>query len=227
MEFKEKKPPRKKVWLSWSSGKDSAWSLYTLKQDPTLELAGIFTTINEKRDRVAIHSTRHRLLQAQAEQLGLPLYSVNIPEPCDNVTYEAAMKKLLQQAEEAQVTQMAFGDLFLEDIKQYRLKNLNGTSITALFPLWKIPTKQLAQTMIENGVKAIITCVDTKKLPENFVGREFDFNLLEDLPKTVDPCGENGEFHTFVYAGPMFKQTIPCQRGELHRSGQFQFIDLY
>lgn len=227
MIVKEKKSLRKKVWLSWSSGKDSAWSLYTLKKDPTINITGIFTTINQKRDRVAIHSTRHCLLQAQAKQLALPLYTIDIPEPCDNNTYEAAMDKLVQKAAQLNITHMAFGDLFLEDIRQYRLKNLKRTPIDALFPLWKLPTKQLAETMLENGVKAIITCVDTKKLPADFVGREFNLELLKDLPKDVDPCGENGEFHTFVYAGPMFKQAIRCQRGRLHRSEQFQFIDLY
>ena len=219
-------PTQKKVWLSWSSGKDSAWTFYQLQQDPEINLAGIFTTINQHRNRVAMHATRYSLLQAQADQMQIPLHIINIPEPCDNPTYEAVMLKLLQEAQQANVTDIAFGDLFLEDIRQYRINNLKATNINPIFPLWQQPTKELALTMIANGLKAIITCVDSKQLPAEFVGREFDTQLIDDLPDTVDPCGENGEFHTFVYAAPMFKEPLQCERGRHHQSGQFHFIDL-
>jgi len=224
--FITQKQVQKNIWLSWSTGKDSAWTLYQLQQDPHSTLSGIFTTINHKRNRVAMHGIRYELLCEQAKQMHLPLHIINIPEPCDNNTYETAMKKLITQAQQADVTHMAFGDLFLEDIRQYRIDNLLATDIIPLFPLWQQPTKELAMTMIENGIKAIITCVDTKQLPAEFLGREFDHDFLNDLPDHVDPCGENGEFHTFVYAAPMFNKTIPCQLGRQHQSGQFYFIDL-
>jgi uncharacterized protein (TIGR00290 family) len=215
-----------KTWLSWSTGKDSAWTFYQLQQRPDIELAGIFVTINERRDRVAMHGTRVTLLEQQAKCLGLPLYPIYIPEPCDNQLYEQRMGQFIEEAERVGVKQMAFGDLYLADIRAYRERQLMQTGIKPIFPLWQQPTAVLANTMIDSGVKAIITCVDTKQLPEEYVGRVFDADFLSDLPAGVDPCGENGEFHTFVYDAPMFDTPIPIELGQKHHAGQFVFIDV-
>lgn len=215
-----------KTWLSWSTGKDSAWALHQLKQTPDVELTGVFTTINQQRDRVAMHGTRDALLQEQVKRLGLLLYPVYIPEPCDNETYQQAMQELIDLAKQKGIEQMAFGDLFLADIRAYREKQLIGTGIRPIFPLWQQSTGSLAKQMITAGVKAVITCVDTKQLPASYVGREFDLDFLADLPGDVDPCGENGEFHTFVYDGPIFDSPIPVKIGKTHESGQFLFIEI-
>ncbi|MDF1655385.1 MAG: adenine nucleotide alpha hydrolase [Coxiellaceae bacterium] len=215
------------TWLSWSSGKDSAWALCQMQQNPDIEVSGLFTTVNQKRDRVAMHGVRHSLLEQQAQQLNLPLHTIYIPEPCDNDTYLSVMQMFIDKAEHTQVKQMAFGDLFLEDIRSYRESQLESTSIKPVFPLWLKPTKQLAVDMINAGLKAKLTCVDTKQISAEFVGREFDRDLLSDLPDSVDPCGENGEFHTFVYDCPLFAKPIETQTGQTHQSDQFLFIDLY
>jgi uncharacterized protein (TIGR00290 family) len=217
---------KKKLLLSWSSGKDSAWSLHLLRQQGEYEIAGLLTTLNAQFDRVAMHSTRRALLQQQAEAAGLPLIAVPLPWPCSNAEYEQIMAATCRTAVEQGVTAIAFGDLFLEDIRAYRERQLQGTGLEPVFPLWQIPTERLAEEMIAGGLRARLVCVDPKKLAPTFAGRDFDRQLLVDLPSGVDPCGENGEFHTCVYAGPMFGKEIPIECGErLERDG-FWFCDV-
>jgi uncharacterized protein (TIGR00290 family) len=217
---------RKRTWLSWSSGKDSAWSLYRLRQRSDIEVTGLVTTVNAQHQRVAMHAVRLSLLQAQAEAAGLPLHVVPIPSPCSNEAYEAAMCRLIEEAKEEGVTHMAFGDLFLEDIRAYRERQLAGTGISPLFPLWQIPTDGLAREMVGSGLRAVITCIDPRHLAPTFAGRTFDASFLSDLPKGVDPCGERGEFHSFAVAGPMFKHPIEVQIGEVVTRDGFVFADL-
>lgn len=217
---------KKKTWLSWSSGKDSAWSLYRLRQQPDIEVTGLVTTVNERHQRVAMHAVRLSLLQAQAEAAGLPLHVVPIPSPCSNEAYEAAMSRLIDKAKENKVTHMAFGDLFLEDIRAYRERQLSGTGIKPLFPLWQIPTDALAREMIASGLKAVITCIDPRHLAPSFAGRTFDAAFLDDLPKQIDPCGERGEFHSFAIEGPMFRHPISVTVGEVVTRDGFVFADL-
>ncbi len=216
----------KKTWLSWSSGKDSAWSLYRLRERSDIQVAGLITTVNERHQRVAMHAVRLSLLEAQAEAAGLPLHVVPIPDPCSNEAYEAAMGRLIDKAKQEEVTHMAFGDLFLEDIRAYRERQLSGTGITPLFPLWQIPTDQLAREMIAGGLRAVITCVDPRHLAPAFAGRTFDATFLADLPKEVDPCGERGEFHSFAVEGPMFRYPISVSVGEVVTRDGFVFADL-
>jgi uncharacterized protein (TIGR00290 family) len=216
----------KRVALSWSSGKDSAWSLYLLRQDPTIEVVALITTINQEFDRVAMHAVRRELVELQADAAGLPLLSVPLPWPCSNEEYEARMREVCARAIGEGVEAIAFGDLFLADIRAYRERQLAGTGLEPLFPVWQIPTRELAATMIASGLHAKITCVDPKLLPRQFAGREFDTAFLNDLPAGVDPCGENGEFHSFVYAGPMFGAPIPVELGEIVERDGFFFADL-
>lgn len=218
--------PKKKTLLSWSSGKDSAWTLYQLQQDDGIELVGLVTTVNQTHQRVAMHAVRVSLLEQQAEAAGLPLHIINIPHPCSNEIYNKAMEDFFKSIEGQGITHMAFGDLYLEDIRQYRIDNLKKTSLAPLFPLWLKPTDVLAQAMLAGGLKTRITCVDPKQLSASFVGREFNQAFLDDLPETVDPCGENGEFHSFAYDGPMFKQPIKIQLGETVERDGFVFADL-
>ena len=217
---------KKRVLLSWSSGKDSAWTLYQLQQDDDIELIGLVTTVNETHQRVAMHAVRVELLKQQAQATDLPLYIIPIPHPCSNELYNQAMTNFFVSIEGQGITHMAFGDLYLDDIRQYRIKNLKSTGLEPLFPLWLKPTEQLARTMLDGGLKTRITCVDPKQLPASFCGREFDQQFLNDLPEGVDPCGENGEFHSFAYAGPMFKQTISTTFGEVVERDGFVFADL-
>jgi uncharacterized protein (TIGR00290 family) len=191
--------------VSWSSGKDSAWSLYLLQQNPEFRVTGLLTTLNAAFDRVAMHSTRREVLQAQAAAAGLPLHVVPLPWPCSNAEYETAMRTACDAALASGVQAIAFGDLFLEDVRRYREERLSGTGLTPIFPVWKLDTRALAWEMIDAGVKARIVCIDPKKLPCEFAGRDLDEALLRELPDGVDPCGENGEFHTCVYAGPVFR----------------------
>jgi uncharacterized protein (TIGR00290 family) len=216
----------KRVALSWSSGKDSAWSLHLLRQDPDIEVVALFTTINQEFDRVAMHAVRRALLELQAEAAGLPLWTIPLPWPCSNEQYEARMRDLCDRALREGVQAMAFGDLFLADIRAYREKQLAGTGLEPIFPVWQIPTHELADQMIRSGLRAKITCVDPKVLPREFAGRDFDAKFLADLPAGIDPCGENGEFHSFVYAGPMFRRPIPVQTGEIVERDGFIFADL-
>jgi uncharacterized protein (TIGR00290 family) len=216
----------KKVLLSWSSGKDSAWALHILRQQGTFEIAGLITTINSAFDRVAMHSTRRSLLEMQASAAGVPLIPVLLPWPCSNADYESAMKMVCDQAVAQGISAIAFGDLFLADIRAYRERQLSNTGLEPLFPLWQIPTDELAEEMIRSGLRARLVCVDPKALAPDFAGRDFDEPLLRDLPAGVDPCGENGEFHSFAYAGPMFSQQIPIVSGERVQRDGFWFADL-
>jgi len=215
----------KRVALSWSSGKDSAWTLFLLRQDPAVELAALITTLNEAFDRVAMHAVRRELLERQAEAAELPLWTVPLPWPCSNEDYEARMRALCERARREGVQAIAFGDLHLAEVRTYREKQFAGTGLEPLFPLWGKPTRALAREMISGGLRARLTCVDPRRLPGSFAGREFDAALLDALPAGTDPCGENGEFHSFAYAGPMFKRPIPLRPGEIVRRDGFVFAD--
>jgi uncharacterized protein (TIGR00290 family) len=217
---------RKKVLLSWSGGKDSAWALHLLRQTPGLEVAALLTTINEHFSRVAIHGYRESLLDAQAEAAGLPVWKVPLPWPCSNADYESRMTEVCARAVREGFDAVAFGDLFLEDIRAYRLERLAGTGLDPLFPVWGIPTDQLARAMIAGGLSAHITCLDPRRLPASFCGRVFDSTLLRDLPPEVDPCGERGEFHTFACAGPMFAHPIPVRYTHSVERDGFVYGDL-
>ncbi len=215
----------KRVLLSWSSGKDSAWTLHVLRRDPSIELCGLLTTLNAEFDRVAMHGVRHAVLEAQAAAARLPLWIVPLPWPCPNEIYEQRMAEACQRAINERIDAVAFGDLFLEDVRAYRERQLGPTSLEPLFPLWQIPTDALARDMIGGGLRARLSCVDTKQLPVSFAGREFDLDLLRDLPPGADPCGERGEFHTCVYAGPMFSTPLPLATGEVVTRDGFTFAD--
>jgi uncharacterized protein (TIGR00290 family) len=215
-----------KTLISWSSGKDSAWTLHVLRQQAGCEIVGLVTTINEAFDRVAMHAVPVPLLERQAGAAGLPLWKVPIPHPCSNADYERAMRDLFERARGAGVTQMAFGDLFLEDIRAYREQQLAGSGLTPVFPLWQHPTRALADEMIAAGLAAVLTCVDPRLVPRSAAGRAFDRALLDDLPPTVDPCGERGEFHTFAHAGPMFAAPISVAVGDVVERENFVFADI-
>ena len=215
-----------KALLAWSSGKDSAWSLQVLRAQGEVEVVGLLTTINEAFDRVAMHAVRTELLRAQADAADLPLWPVLIPWPCSNAEYEAAMNAAMARARAEGITHVAFGDLFLEDIRRYREERLAPTGIAPLFPIWGTPTDALARRMVEAGLRARLTCVDPKSLEARFAGREFDAALLAELPSSVDPCGERGEFHTFTYDGPMFRHPVPIRAGEVVTRDGFVFADL-
>ena len=218
--------PKFKCLISWSSGKDSAWTVHVLRQWPDIELAGVLTTVNEKYQRVAMHAVREELLEAQADALGLPLWKVPIPSPCPNEVYEQAMAAAVKRAVSQGFTHIAFGDLFLEDIRRYREERLAGTGLTPLFPLFGVDTSRLAREMIESGLKARLTCVNPNVLDRRFAGRDFDASLLGELPASVDPCGERGEFHSFAYAGPMFSRPISIKSGEIIERDGFVFADV-
>jgi uncharacterized protein (TIGR00290 family) len=215
----------KRVLLSWSSGKDSAWTLNVLRRDPSIEVCGLLTTLNAEFDRVAMHGVRRAVLEAQAAAAGLPLWTVPLPWPCSNEIYEQRMAETCARAVAEKIDAVAFGDLFLEDVRAYRLKQLAPTGLEPLFPLWQIPTAELARTMIAGGLRARLSCVDTEKLPASFAGREFDEDLLRDFPAGIDPCAERGEFHTCVYAGPMFRAPLALTTGEIVTRDRFVFAD--
>jgi uncharacterized protein (TIGR00290 family) len=215
-----------KAMLSWSSGKDSAWTLHVLRERRELEVVGLLTTVNQEFERVAMHAVRSELLRAQADAAELPLLEVKLPWPCSNEHYEAAMSDALREVKSRGVTVMAFGDLFLEDVRAYREQKLEGTGVRPVFPLWGRPTAQLARDMLAGGLKARLTCVDPRAVPRELVGRSFDEALLRDLPATADPCGERGEFHTFVHAGPMFRHPVEVEPGEVVERDGFVFADL-
>ena len=215
-----------KALLAWSSGKDSAWALHVLRQQPGFEVVGLVTTVNERFDRVAMHAVPTALLEAQAEAAGLPLWKVPIPYPCSNQQYEVAMRQVVDRACGEGVSAFAFGDLFLTDIREYRERQLAGTGLLPLFPLWMRPTAALAREMIDSGVRAVLTCVDPKRLPARFAGRAFTAELLDEFPPAVDPCGENGEFHSFAHAGPMFRQPIEVSVGDVVERDGFVFADV-
>jgi uncharacterized protein (TIGR00290 family) len=212
--------------FSWSSGKDSAWALHVLSQQPDVRVVGLVTTFNEAANRVAMHAVRRELVEAQADALGIPLWPVMLPWPCSNEEYEGIMRGVCTDAVARGVKAVAFGDLFLEDVRQYRERQLAGTGLEPLFPVWQIPTDELARTMISAGLKARITCVDPSKLPAEFAGREFDESFLRDLPPGVDPCGEKGEFHSFVYDGPGFRAPLRIESGIVVERDGFVFADV-
>ncbi len=212
--------------VSWSSGKDSAWSLHLLRQSEEYKIAGLLTTLNSEFDRVAMHSTRREVLQAQATAADLPLQIIPLPWPCSNREYEAAMQRAWDEAVASGIEAIAFGDLFLEDIRRYREDRLRDSGLRPLFPIWGLETSRLLREMIASGVKARIVCVDPKKMPGQFAGRDLDEAFLRELPTGIDPCGENGEFHTCVYDGPMFRETIPIESGEVVERDGFVFVDV-
>jgi uncharacterized protein (TIGR00290 family) len=215
-----------KVLLSWSSGKDSAWTLHLLRKRPDIEVVALLTTFNSVADRVAMHAVRRALVEAQAERTGIPLWAVELPYPCSNPEYEERMRVVCQRATAEGIAAVAFGDLFLQEIRDYRVRQLRGNGLEPLFPVWQIPTGQMGRDMIAAGVKAKITCVDPSKLAKSFAGHDYDLSLLQALPPGIDPCGENGEFHTFVYESPVFSRPIGVRRGEVVERDGFVFADL-
>ena len=221
-----RKQPRAKALISWSSGKDSAFALHQVRLAGEFDVVGALTTVTEAFDRVSIHGVRQEILRAQCEAARLPLRIVPIPYPCPNEIYEARMAEAVAQAVGEGITHMIFGDLFLADIRAYREQKLAGTGLTPVFPLWQRPTLPLAHAMIESGMQAYLATVDLRKLPAEFAGRKFDLQLLADLPEGVDPCGENGEFHTCVVAGPIFSGTLALAAGERVQRDGYGYCDL-
>jgi uncharacterized protein (TIGR00290 family) len=217
---------KKKTLLSWSSGKDSAWALHVLKQDPEIDIAGLFCTVNKEFGRVAMHGVRVELLRKQAQSTGLSLHMIEIPYPCSDNEYADIMKQFVKEAQGNSIENFAFGDLFLEDVRKYREENLKGTGITPVFPLWGIPTGVLSKEMVSGGLKAVVTCIDPNHLTNDFAGRLYDKSFLTDIPAGVDPCGEKGEFHSFAFDGPMFNFPIEVFLGEIVERDGFVFSDL-
>lgn len=218
--------PKPKALISWSTGKDSAFALHEVRRTGEFDVVGALTTVTETFERVSIHGVRQEILRAQCEAAGLPQRVVPIPYPCPNEIYESRMGEAVIGAVREGVTHMIFGDLFLADIRAYREQKLAGTGITPVFPLWDRPTRALARAMIASGLEAYLATVDLKKLPAEFAGRRFDAQLLADLPEGVDPCGENGEFHTCVIAGPIFAHRLPVESGERVTRDGYAYCDL-
>jgi uncharacterized protein (TIGR00290 family) len=212
--------------MSWSSGKDSAYALHVVRSGSDLDVAALLTTVNSTADRVAMHAVRRSLLEAQAERLGLPLVVIDLPWPCPNEVYETRMAAALEEAVADGVEAMVFGDLFLEDVRAYRVDMLAGTGIEPVFPLWGRPTDRLAREIVAGGVRATLTCVDPRQAPRHLVGRAFDGVLLDELPDGVDPCGERGEFHSFAWDTPDFTSPIPVVGGDVVERDGFVFADL-
>jgi uncharacterized protein (TIGR00290 family) len=215
----------KKTWLSWSSGKDSAWALRVLRQSDEYEVTGLFTTVNAQFERVAMHAVRIELLRRQAQAVGLPLHLIEIPYPCTDEQYAAAMAEFMTHARRDDVRYMAFGDLYLQDVRRYREERMQGSGIEPVFPLWERPTRALLEEMLAGGLRASLTCVDPRVLSAEFAGRELTLGLLASMPSTIDPCGENGEFHSFVFDGPMFSQPLDIEMGEVVTRDGFVFAD--
>lgn len=228
--IKARRVVRPKAWLAWSSGKDSAWALHNVRAgrvpDCAFDVVALLTTVNRTYQRVAMHAVRESLLEMQAVAAGLPLVKVPIPSPCPNEIYEQAMSEAMARARAEGVRHVIFGDLFLQDIRTYRARQLAQCGMTPVFPLWGRDTRQLAEDMLAGGLSAYLTCVDPRKLDRAFAGRRFDRDLLAGLSRAVDPCGENGEFHTFAFAGPMFRAEIPVTAGEIVERDGFVFADL-
>jgi len=212
--------------MAWSSGKDAAWALHLTRQSGEMEIVGLLTTVSEAFGRVSMHGVRETLLEAQAAALGLPLHRVFVPTPCPDEVYGVLMRASLAQAAADGVSHIIFGDLFLEDVRAYREARLRDTGMTACFPLWLSDTTALAHQMIEDGLRAVVTCVDPRQAPRDIIGRAYDEELLASLPDSVDPCGENGEFHTFVWDGPMFARPIVVSVGETVERDGFRFADI-
>ena len=217
---------RPKAWLSWSTGKDSAWALHEVRARGEVEVVALLTTLNSAHQRVAMHAVREALLDAQVEALGLPVIKIPIPPNCVNAVYEEAMANAMARARAEGVCHVVFGDLFLADVRAYREEHLTACGMNGVFPLWGRDTGALAREMVASGVRGAITCVDPKQLSSAFAGRTFDAALLEELPPGVDPCGEKGEFHTFAFAGPMFRRPIRVRPGEIVERDGFVFADL-
>jgi uncharacterized protein (TIGR00290 family) len=215
-----------KAWLAWSSGKDSAWALHKVRESGDFDVVALLTTVNSAYQRVAMHAVRESLLEAQAAATGLPLVKVSIPSPCSNEIYERAMGEAMARARAEGVMHIIFGDLFLEDIRAYREKQLANCGMTPVFPLWFHDTRLLAEEMLAGGLSAYLTCIDPRKLSREFAGRRFDATLLADMPQEIDACGENGEFHTFACEGPMFRENISVERGEIVERDGFVFADI-
>lgn len=215
-----------KILMSWSSGKDSAFTLHTLNRAHPGAVGALLTTLNEAYGRVAMHGVRSSVLEAQADAAGLPLWQFPLPDQCTNEVYDSRMRDACARAVAEGFTHVAFGDLYLEDIRRYREERLAGSGLTPLFPLWGIPTRELAGQMLDAGLKATISVVDTRVLPAEFAGRAFDEALLADLPAGVDPCAENGEFHTCVHDGPMFRHPLVVTVGERVDRLPFVFRDI-
>jgi uncharacterized protein (TIGR00290 family) len=221
------KPVKEKVVLSWSGGKDSAMAAYQLLASQKYEIAALLTTVTEDFDRISMHGVRRDLLERQADSLAIPLHTMLIPKVCSNEIYEARMREALDHFRAAGITKIAFGDLFLADVKQYRDERLAQARMTGLYPLWMRDTDELVRTFLGLGFKAILACVDTRAIDASFAGREIDSDLLRDLPDSADPCGEYGEYHSFVYAGPIFKRAIACRAGErVLRDERFAYCDI-
>jgi uncharacterized protein (TIGR00290 family) len=217
------------VLVAWSGGKDSALALRAVLADPALEVEALLTTVTREYDRISVHGVRRSLLHAQADALGLPLVEMEIPASCDNATYEASLARMLAGARERndRVRRCVFGDLFLEDVRRYREERLAPLGMQPIFPLWGRNTGELAREFINDGFRAVVVCVDTTQLPASFSGREYDASFLAELPNGVDPCGEKGEFHTFVYDGPLFRERVELSIGEtITRDERFVFTDL-
>jgi uncharacterized protein (TIGR00290 family) len=218
---------KEKVVLSWSGGKDSTMAAYHLLASQRYEIAALMTTVTEEFDRISMHGVRRELLERQAESLGIPLRKIMIPKDCPNEVYEARMRETLSHFKAQGITKVAFGDLFLEDLKQYRDERLAQVGMTGIYPIWMRDTEELVRTFIGLGFKAILACVDTKAIDAAFAGREIDHDLLRDLPESADPCGEHGEYHSFVYAGPIFKEPVACKAGErVMRTPRFNYCDI-
>jgi uncharacterized protein (TIGR00290 family) len=217
---------RTEVLFCWSGGKDSAMALNVLRQQRDLRVAALLTTVTEGYERISMHGVRRTLLQRQAEATGLPLYEVRIPPQCVNPVYQARMREALLSQKENGVHCVAFGDIFLQDLREYRERNLAQVEMKAIFPIWKRDTRELTQEFCAMGFRAIAVCIDSTKLSREFAGRELDESFFRDLPAGVDPCGENGEFHTFVYDGPIFSIAIAVERGEVVERDRFYFCDL-
>lgn len=215
-----------RAWMSWSSGKDSALALHHVHQAADIEVVGLLTTVNAAAERVAMHGVRRALLEAQSAALGLPVQMVELPWPCPNEVYEHQMAAAVTTAREAGVEVMVFGDLFLDDVRRYRERSLEGTGLRPVFPLWGRSTDAVARDLLKAGVRAIVTCVDLAQAPGELGGREYDESFLADLPAGVDPCGENGEFHTVVVGGPGFSSPIEVAIGEAVERGGFLFVDV-
>jgi uncharacterized protein (TIGR00290 family) len=218
--------PRPRVVVSWSSGKDSAYTLGEIRRAGEADVVGLLTTITENFSRVSMHGVRESILEAQAQALGLPLFKVPIPFPCPNEVYETRMAAAVTELQRHSVSHVAFGDLYLEDVRAYREAKMRSSGLTPIFPLWGRPTRVLAEEMIDSGLEATLVCVDPRKIPSKLAGRRFDRGLLADLPPGADPCGENGEFHTCVTRGPGFRRPLSVRAGEIVTRDGFVFADL-
>ncbi len=218
---------KERILVGWSGGKDSAMALYELKKMDNIGIAALLTTVTEGYDRISMHGVRRRLLALQADALGYPLEEIPIPQACTNEIYERRMQDTLQKYQDMGITAAAFGDLFLEEVRSYRLERMGRIGMRCIFPVWKRPTAEFAKEFIGLGFRAVVVCVDTKAIGQEFAGREYDGDFLNDLPVQADPCGENGEFHTFVYDGPIFSRPVPVQKGEkVLRENRFYYCDL-